>query len=216
MRRRAGCAILALLVSTLAYAAPPSRAELTALCKDAEDQAACGRLVEARRLRDLSRILERNGDELRVSLSPTGLTIFRDSIDVWGATSYAVWDYVEPLDTLVLFTTRGERAGFLLLQRQGGDEYPLPSEPVLAPDHRHFVTADVCPRDCANEIAVWSIVRKGVRKLATWKPPAAWTDAGVAWRGVDTLAIEYSLADDPRTQTLALPLSDPSWTRIAR
>ena len=216
MRRRAACAILALLVSTLAYAAPPSHAELTSLCKDAEDQAACGRLVEARRLRDLSRILERNGDELRVSLSPIGLTVFRDSIDVWGATSYAVWDYVEPLDTLVLFTTRGERTGFLLLQRQGGEEYPLPSEPVLAPDRRHFVTADVCPRDCTNEIAVWSIVRKGVRKVATWKPPAAWTDAGVSWRGVDALAIEYSLADDPRTQTLALPLSDPSWVKAPR
>ena len=216
MRRRVACALLALLVSTLGHAAPPSRAELMSLCKDAEDQAACGRLVEARRLRDLSRILERNGDELRVSLSPAGLTVFRDSIDVWGATSYAVWDYVEPLDTLVLFTTRGERTGFLLLQRQGGEEYPLPSEPVLASDRRHFVTADVCPRDCANEIALWSIVRKGVRKVATWKPPAAWTDAGVTWRGPDTLAIEYSLADDPQTQTLALPLSDPSWVKAPR
>jgi hypothetical protein len=216
MRRQAACAIVALVVSALAYAAPPSRAELISLCKDAEDQAACGRLVEARRLRDLSRILERNGDELRVSLSPVGLTIFRDSVDIWGATSYAVWDYVEPVDTLVLFTTRGERTGFLLVQRQGGEEYPLPSEPVLAPDSRHFVTADVCPRDCANEIALWSIVRRGVRKVATWKPPAAWTDAGVTWRSRDAVAIEYSLADDPRTQTLTLPLSDPSWTRAAR
>ncbi|MGE5169035.1 MAG: hypothetical protein ACM3JC_01545 [Rudaea sp.] len=216
MRRQAACAIVALLALAHAHAAPPSRAELTALCRDAEDQAACGRLVEAPRLRALSRILERNGDELRVSLSPTGLTTFRDSIDIWGATSYAVWDYLAPVDTLVLFTTRGERAGFLLVQRQGGEEYPLPSEPVVAPDHRHFVTADVCPRDCVNELALWSIVRKGVRKVATWKPPPAWTDASVTWLGRDTLAIEYSLADDPRTQTLTLPLSDPSWTKAAR
>jgi hypothetical protein len=216
MRRQVACAILALLVPALAYAAPPSRAELTSLCKDAEDQAACGRLVEARRLRDLSRILERSGDELRVSLSPTGLTVFRDSIDIWGATSYAVLDYLEPLDTLVLFTTRGERTGFLLVQRQGGEEYPVPSEPVLAPDHRHFVTADVCPRDCVNEIAVWSIVRKGVRKVATWTPPASWSDASATWQGPATIAVEYSLADDARTQTRTLPLSDPSWNRAAR
>ena len=130
---------------------------MTALCANAEDQAQCGRLVEARQLPRLSRIVERAGDELRVSLAPFGLTIFRDTVKVTGATSYAVWDYLEDLDTLVLFTTDGDRSGFLLLQRRGGEEYRVPSEPVIAPDERHFATADFCAKECDNQVTVWRI-----------------------------------------------------------
>jgi len=63
-----------LALPALALAAPITRDELTALCVNAEDQAQCGRLVEARQLPRLSRIVERAGDELRVSLAPFGLT----------------------------------------------------------------------------------------------------------------------------------------------
>ena len=175
-RRPAAWAFGALVLPTIAHAAPIARADLVALCKDAEDQAQCGRLVEARQLKSLSRIAERNGDELRVQLAPAGLTVFHDTINVTGARTYAVWDYLEDLDTLVLFTTVGERTGFMLVQRRTGDEYRVPAEPVMSPDARHFATADVCAQECDNEVAVWRIARDGVRKEAAWTPPATWSD----------------------------------------
>jgi len=207
--------IATLALPALALAAPITRDELTALCVNAEDQAQCGRLVEARQLPRLSRIVERAGDELRVSLAPFGLTIFRDTVNVTGATSYAVWDYLENLDTLVLFTTDGDRSGFLLLQRRGGEEYRVPSEPVIAPDERHFATADFCAKDCDNRVAVWRIERNGVRKESTWAPPTPWSDVSVTWRNADTIALEYSRPDDAQPRTLLRRLGDPSWQSVS-
>jgi len=208
-------AIATLALPALALAAPITRDELTALCVNAEDQAQCGRLVEARQLPRLSRIVERAGDELRVSLAPFGLTIFRDTVKVTGATSYAVWDYLENLDTLVLFTTDGDRSGFLLLQRRGGEEYRVPSEPVIAPDERHFATADFCAKGCDNRVAVWRIEHDGVRKESTWAPPTPWSDVSVTWRNADTIALEYSRQDDAQPRTLLRRLGDPSWQSVS-
>ena len=154
LRSASACAVLAsLAVAGFAHAAPLTSTELTALCANAEDQAHCGRLIEARQLPRVARFVERNGEELRVSLEPFGLTIFRDSVEVNGAKSYAVWDYLEDVDTLVLFASDADRTSFLLVQRRGGAEYRVASEPVLAPDGRHFATADFCTEGCENQIA---------------------------------------------------------------
>jgi hypothetical protein len=212
---RALGAAIALALPVAAGAAPPTAADLAALCANAEDQAHCGRLVEARQLRSLARIVERDGDELRVSLSPFGMTVFRDAVYLTGAKSYAVWDYVEPLDTLVLFTTDGDRSGFLLVQRRGAGEYRVPSEPVLAPDARRFVTADFCAQGCDNEVALWRIGADGVRKDATWSPAAPWSDVTARWTRADTIALEYSLPNESRPRVLERRLDDPSWKRAA-
>jgi len=212
---RGACAFAALLLPALAPATPISRADLVSLCADAEDQAQCARLVEAKQMRAVSRFVERDGSELRVQLVPYGVSVFRDTDSaLGGGTAYAVWDYLADLDTLVLFTTRGERTGFLLLQRKGGGEYPLPSEPVVAPDQRHFATADVCAQGCDNEVVVWRIARDGVRKEATWKPPGDWTDVTVAWRGANAIALDYVAASDAQTHTVERRLDDASWVRV--
>lgn len=207
-------AFAALVVPALTQAAPIARSELAALCADALDQAQCGRLVEARQLRALSRMAERNGDELRVSLAPFGLSVFHDSINVTGEKSYAVWDYLENLDTLVLFTTDGERTGFMLVQRHGGEEYRVPSEPVMAPGERRFATADFCAAACDNELAIWHIGADGVHKEATWAPPAEWSDVSVVWKGADAISVEYSLANESLPRTMERRLGDPSWKKV--
>jgi len=216
VREGAWCALIVLLVPVLAHATPLSRAQLVSLCADAEDQAQCGRLVEARQLRSVSRFVERDGDELRVELSPFGLSVFHDSVNPTGATTYAVWDYLENLDTLVLFTTRGERTGFLLVQRRGGVETRVPSEPVVSPDERHFVTADFCERACDNEVALWRIARDGIFKVATWAPPAVWSDVSVTWHGANAIALEYTVANESQSQTLERRLDDRSWKKVLR
>jgi hypothetical protein len=213
MRAHARWALCALVVPAFALAAAITRDELAALCVNAEDEAQCGRLVEARQLKKLARVVERDGDELRVSLAPFGLTIFRDTVNITGARSYAVWDYLEDPDTLVLFTTNGDRSGFLLVQRHGGEEYRVPSEPVLAPDGRHFATADFCAKDCDNEVALWRIAQNGVRKESTWAPAIRWSDASVTWKGAEAIVLEYSLPDDTHARTMLRGLADPSWKR---
>jgi hypothetical protein len=208
-------AVAALLASaSFVHAAPISRAELTSLCIQAEDAAQCGRLVEARRLRALSRFIERDGDELRIQLVPFGLTTFRDSESVRGTRSYAVFDYLDDLETVVLFTTQGERSGFMLVQRRGGAEFGLPAEPVFSPDRRQFVTVDVCGRECDQEVALWRIGGDGVAKEAMWRPPADWSDASATWRTPGTLVFDYSTAGDATPHTLERRLADPSWQRV--
>lgn len=206
-------ALAALALAPVARAAPLPAADIAALCANAEDQAHCGRLVEAKQMRRLPKIAERDGDELRVWLGPVGSTVFRDRIDIVGAKSYALWDYLPSLDTVVLFATDGDRTTFLLVQRRGGEEYRIPSEPVLAPDGRHFVTADFCAQDCENLVSIWRIGPREVRREATWAPGAPWTDVSVGWKGADTIALEYSLATEPRARTLERRLADPSWKK---
>lgn len=212
-RARAWLALFALALPAVASVAPPTAADLAALCRDAEDQAHCGRLVESKQLERLKSIVSREGDELRVALQPTGLAVFRDAVNIVGARTYAVWDYVEDLDTLVLFSTNGDRSEFWLVQRRGGGEFRIPAEPVLAPGHRRFATADFCAQDCDNAIAVWRIDGGGVRKELEWTPRDAWQDAGVRWKDADTIVVEYRAAGAPAAHVVERRLGDAAWSR---
>ncbi len=164
-------------------------------------------------MKAVQRFAERNGDELRIQLSPFGLTVFRDTVNITGAQTYAVWDYLEDLDTVVLFATDGDRSEFWLVQRRGGAEYRIPSEPVLSPDQRRFVTADFCAQGCDNEVVVWRIERSDVHKELAWTPPLSWSDVSVGWRSPDTLKLEYSAAGQPGSRIVERRLSDASWTK---
>jgi hypothetical protein len=214
LRARAAFVVAAIAVPAFCFGAPPTPAELTKLCTSAEDQAHCGRLVEARRLPALKKVVTREGDELRIALVPVGLTVFRDAVNIVGARTYAVWDYVEDLDAVVLFATDGDRTEFWIVQRRGGGEFRVPSEPVLGPGHKRFATADFCADTCSNELAVWRIDDGGVRKELTWKPAEPWSDAGVAWKGAETLTVEYTSGRDSASRTLERRLNDATWTRV--
>lgn len=206
--------LVGLAISLPAPAAPPTPAELAKLCANAEDQAHCGRLVEATKLARLRNVVSRDGDELRVELLPGGSTTFRDAVNIIGARSYAVWDYVEDLETLVLFATNGDRTEFWWVQRRGGGEFRLPSDPVLAPGHRRFATADFCAEHCDNEIAVWRIDAGDVRKELAFAPQERWREASVVWKGADTVVVEYLGANDAAPRTLQRRLDDAAWTRV--
>lgn len=210
----AGCVVAALVAPFPTLAAPPTAAELARICAHAEDPAHCGRLVEAPRLPPLKNIVTRDGDLLRIELLPAGSTVFRDAINIIGARSYALWDYVEDLDAIVLFATNGDRTEFWWVQRRGGGEFRLPSEPVLGPGHRLLATADFCAQDCTNEIAIWRVDAGGVRKELAFAPQDAWSDAGVSWKNADTVAIEYTPANATTPRTLERRLTDGAWTRV--
>jgi hypothetical protein len=197
-------------IAALAHAAPTA-VQLAELCASAEDQAHCGRLVEEAQMKRLPGMVERAGDELRVTLFPTGNVAFRDSVAVTGAKTYALWDYLDRINAVVLFTTDGDHSGFLLLQRANGKQVRLPSEPTLSPDRQHLVTADFCASGCDGELAVWRVTKDDVRKTLAWKPAVAWIDANATWKDADTLRVEYTVAAAEQPRTLERRLDAAGW-----
>ena len=211
MRTAAWRTLAALALAGLcspARAAAPTAADIARLCANAEDQAHCGRLIEAKQIPRVKSFVRRDGDELRIDLLSPGSTTFRDSIDIAGARSYALWDYVEDLQSVVLFATRGDRSEFWWVQRQGGGEFRLPSEPVLAPGRRRLATADFCEKGCTNEVAVWRIEPNDVRKELAFVPPVPWREASVTWKSSDVVVVEYVATDGAAPQTLERRLGD--------
>src|ERR1700747_1453201 len=92
-------------------------AQIAELCSNAEDQAHCGRLIEDVQLKRLPGLAVREGDDLKISLFPSGTTTFRDSVAITGAKSFTLWDYLDWINAVVLFTTDGDQTGFIVLQR---------------------------------------------------------------------------------------------------
>jgi hypothetical protein len=213
----AWCAWVALCccLPLFAQAAPLTRAEIAATCASAEDTAHCGRLIETLQLPRLPGLARREGNALIVSLFPSGSTTFTDSDDPVNGRSYSLWDYLDGINSVVIYVTAGDNASFALLQRATGRLVDLPAEPRLSPDRQRFAVADVCAQHCANEIAVWRVTREGFRKELRWTPGAAWSDAGATWRDADTLAIEFNVDPTGASATMARKLTDPTWTRIA-
>ena len=208
---RAGIVHAALMGASLSHAISLPPTQIAELCANAEDQAHCGRLIEDVQLKRLPGLAVRDGDDLKISLFPSGTTTFRDSVALSGAKSFTLWDYFDRINAVVLFTTDGDQTGFLLLQRATGKQYRMPSEPVLSPDRQRLVTVDICAKICDGEIAVWRVTRDDVVKELVWKPQPTWTDASAIWIDVDRIRFEYAIGDEHRKQDLRL--NDAAWTR---
>jgi hypothetical protein len=202
----AGCA------SMLVLGAPVSNTELSEVCAQAEDSAHCGRLVEAVQLKRLPNLARREGNVLSVSLYPSGSANFTDSDDVVNGRSYSLWDYLDGINAVLIYTTAGDNTIFTLLLRTTNRRIELPTEPQLAPDRQHLVTADICEARCTNEVTVWSVMREGLRKELVWSPGTAWTDAVAKWKDAGTLSFEY--AGPEGMGTAERKLDDPGWKRV--
>lgn len=198
-----------------AFAAAPTPERVLELCAQVEGPAHCGRLVEAEQLKGLPNLAVRDGDTLKVTLFPSGTRDFVDVNTLGGGRSYAVWDYWSPVNTVVLFTTDGERIGYAVLQRATNQLTALPSEPLLAPNRQLLAAADFCDKGCDNEITVWRVARDGVRKAQVFKPAAAWTDVTLKWNDAsDALAIQYTLVGEDKPRTLDRKLDAAEWRRL--
>ena len=205
-------AALAALLLRPAGAVPLASDEVAKLCIDAEGPTHCMRLVEAQQLKRLPGLAGRDGSMLRVTLFPNGSTTFEDVDTLAGGTSYALWDYVNELNAVVLWTMRDDDAGFVLLQRTTGRRTSLPAEPFLSPDRQRLVTADFCATRCENKLVVWRVSREAVVREAEWQPGEPWTDAGVKWKDAVTLVVEYTTASGA-AKTLERKLGDPGWVK---
>jgi hypothetical protein len=212
MRSLRALAALGCCAAPLAFGAPLSNTELTEICAQADDPAHCGRLVEAVQLKRLPNLARREGNVLTVSLYPQGAATFTDSDDTVNGRSYSLWDYLDGINAVLLYTTAGDTTIFTLLQRATNRRIELPTEPQLAPDRQHLVTADICEGQCSNEIAVWRISRESVRKELAWSPGSAWTDAVAKWKDAATLSFEYVGSGGPATSEKKL--DDPAWKRL--
>ena len=196
-----------------AGAVPPTPQELATWCANAEDASHCGRLVEEQQLKRLPGLATRDGLNLKIALFPTGTTTFTDIEDLRGGKSYSLWDTLDPINAVVLYTTEGDRAGFVLLQRVSGRRVVLPSEPTLAPDRQRLATVDFCATACENEVVIWRVLRDGVTRELAWRPNEPWSDATAKWKDATTLAIAYTDRSG-QSRTLDRPLNAPDWRRV--
>ena len=159
-------------------------------------------------------LARREGNVLTVALYPTGSTTFTDVDDPINGRSYSLWDSLDPINAVVLYTTTNDATSFTLLQRRTNRRFTLPAEPVLSPDRQRLVTADICPKHCSNEIAVWRISDDGLRKELAWSPAAAGSTPRRMERRRHT---EHRLLRRPDKQSdakLDRKLTDPTWTRL--
>jgi hypothetical protein len=191
-----------------------TQADIAELCANADGAAHCGRLIEAVQLKRLPGLARREGNALLVSLYPVGTATFTDVDDPLRGRSYSLWDALDSINAIVLYTTTNEATSFTLLQRTTNLRFDLPAEPQVSPDRQRLVTADICAKGCSNEIAVWRVSKEGVRKELAWSPGATWIDAAAAWKDTDTLTIEYTIAGQKNDSTLERKLTDPAWKRL--
>jgi hypothetical protein len=196
-------------------AAPLAPDAMAELCAKAEGTAHCARLIEREQLRRLPNLATRDGATLKVSLYPAGSVSFTDAEALDGGRSYSLFDYLDRINAVLLYTSDGDKASFTLLQRATGRRVELPSEPVLSPDRQRLVTADFCATRCVNELAVWRVTRDGVHKELVWTPRDAWSDAGVTWKSPDTLVVEYTPATGGAAGSVERRLTDAGWRRLA-
>jgi len=196
-----------------AAGAPLGNQEIGALCAQADDAAHCARLIEQTQLKRLPGLARREGDSLLVTLFPQGTATFTDRDDAINGRSYSLWDYIDGINAVLLYTTEGEKTSFTLVQRASNRRYELPTEPQLSPDRQWLATADICGPRCSNELALWRVSRDGVFKELTWSPDADWIDASARWKDAETLVIEYSVGPAAASATLERKLGDPSWKR---
>jgi hypothetical protein len=215
MLRSCALAAAMMVVSLTAPASPLAQAEIVTLCGNAEDAAHCGRLIEEVQLKRLPNLARRDGGALLVSLYPSGTATFNDSDDPVNGRSYSLWDFLDPINAVVLYSTAGDSTTFIILRRTTNRRFDLPAEPKLSPDRLHIVTADVCASHCVNEIAVWRVAPESLRKELTWTPGERWSDVAATWKDDGTLAIEYTPAGADKASTIERKLADPAWTRVA-
>ena len=201
-------------VSLVASAAPLGQQDIVNLCGNAEDAGHCGRIIEEAQLKRLPNLARREGSALVISLYPSGTTTFKDSDDPVNGRSYSLWDFLDPINAVVLYSTAGDSISFIVLRRTSNRRFELPAEPHLSPDRLHIVTADVCPDHCVNEIAVWSVSSDALRKEWVWTPRAAWSDVNASWKDSTTLTIEYTPAGTDKPVVVERKLADPVWKRI--
>ena len=201
-------------IPLVAFAARVTQEQITETCASAEGPAHCGRLIETLQLQRLPALARRDGNVLTVMLYPAGTATFTDIDEAGNARSYSLWDALDPINAVLLYTTTNDATSFTLLQRRTNRRFSLPAEPVLSPDRQRLVTTDICPKQCTNEIAVWRISSDVLRKELVWAPGSDWVDAGAQWKDADTLSVEYSVAGQKGDAKIERKLTDPTWTRL--
>lgn len=226
---RGALALLALL-SAVAAAAPPSNQAILKACDEADNAAHCERLLETGQIRQFPAVATRDGRVLRLKTRagtpPVELRDEGDPDDETGKPyrAHAFWDYWVPRKTAIVSVTTDVGEYYLVIDLDRGTQIKVAAEPLLAPDGRRFLVADLCDKQCANLIQVWRFEGERMVRERSFKPPEKWYEADVAWRDASTLAIEYSVAAprrrlaEPgelvlvRARPRLLKLSDSEWT----
>jgi hypothetical protein len=106
-----------------------TQADIAELCVNADSAAHCGRLIETVQLKRLPGLARREGNALVVSLYPVGTTTFTDVDDPVNSRSYSLWDSLDSINAILLYTT--QRGHELYGVAADDNRNDLPAEPRL-------------------------------------------------------------------------------------
>jgi hypothetical protein len=211
-------------------AGPPSQQAIIKACEEAESAARCERLLETEQIKQFPAIAAREGRVLRLKArggtAPIELRDAGNPGDETGAEyrAHAFWDFWPQSRSAVVSVMTQASDYYLVVDLDRGTQARVPAEPLLAPDSRRFLVADLCEKQCTNLIQIWRFDRDRLVLERTFKPAEKWYEADVTWRDAATLAIEYSVAAprrrlaEPgdlvlvRAKPRLLELSDSEWT----
>ncbi len=170
------CALAAAIswISLTAFASPLSQQEIVSLCGNAEDPTHCGRLIEEVQLKRLPNLARRDGNALIVSLYPSGTATFKDSDDPIAGRSYSLWDFLDSINAVVLYSTAGDATTFILVRRTTERAHSICRRSRACRRTGSTSSPWTCvPTQCGNEIAVWRVAPESLRKELAWTPGRA-------------------------------------------
>ncbi len=153
-------------------------------------------------MKRLPGLARRDGVNLQVALFPSGTATFTDPDDAQGSTTYSLWDTLDPINAVVLYVTRDDKASYVVLQRNTGRRTEMAADPALSSDRTHLVTADFCANDCTTEVVLWRVTREGITRDAIWHPHPDWSDAAMLRKDDITMIAEYTPVSARDTRTV--------------
>jgi hypothetical protein len=189
--------------------APPTPAQMSAICKGTDDLRECGKRVEADQIAKAKDIVVRRGKVLTISQNPSGALHFLDEGGAEAGESFSFFSYHAIADAVTLYHTKSDKLGFMVVLRKSGEGSAIPNEPIFHSSGEEFVTVDVCDNDCERRITRWKTTGQVVRRVAEFVVPSDWKDATAAWTPTRGLWVEYETREGKKTIELAA--NDRRW-----
>jgi hypothetical protein len=193
---------------------PLSLEKTAVLCAELEHASECGRAVERELLstHSINNLLVRDGKKLSMRLSDKSSKVFEDSGDEVTGQRTSFLAYYAVADAVLLYRTLDDKVDYLLVARDSGKTFRLPSEPFFDRAGRRFYTLDHCVSDCEQKLALWEQSNGNYKRTQEFSISSRWNEVSAQW--LEDKRIELSLIDARDKQVHSLLLNDSKWKTL--
>jgi hypothetical protein len=193
---------------------PLSLEKTAVLCAELEHASECGRAVERELISThaLKNLLNRDGKKLSLSLANKSSKVFEDSGDEVTGQRFSFFAYYAEADAVALYRTLEDKVDYLLVARDSGKTFRLPSDPLFDKSSKRFFTLDHCVSDCEQKLALWEINNGNYKRTQELSISSRWNEVSAQW--LDDKRIELTLIDARDKQVQTLTLGDSKWKTL--